>query len=61
MSIQIYVDAYSGYKANERPIRFHLDDHTYDIASIEDRWQQPNAEYFKVGSVDGKLYPTTQT
>jgi len=56
MSIQIYVDAYSGYKANERPIRFHLDDDTYDIASIEDRWQEPNAEYFKVRSVDGKLY-----
>ena len=42
MSLQIYVDAYSGYKANERPIRFN--------------WQEPNAEYFKVRTVDGKLY-----
>ena len=55
MSLQIYVDAYSGYKANERPIRFHHDE-TYDIASIEDRWQEPNAEYFKVRTVKGKLY-----
>ena len=53
MSLPIYVDSYSGYKANERPIRFHLDDETYDIASTEDRWQDPNAEYFKVRTVDG--------
>jgi hypothetical protein len=56
MSLPVYVDSYSGYKASERPLRFHLDDETYDIASVEDRWQEPNAEYFKVRSVDGKLY-----
>src|SRR5262245_7716234 len=56
MSLRIYVDAYSGYKANERPLRFTLDDENYDIASIEDRWQEPNAEYFKVRTMDGKLY-----
>ena len=56
MSLRIYVDSYSGYKANERPLRFTLDGETYDIASIEDRWQEPSAEYFKVKSVDGKLY-----
>ena len=56
MSLRIYVDGYSGYRANERPLRFTLDDETYDIASIEDRWQEPNAEYFKVRTVEGKLY-----
>src|SRR5262245_40828606 len=56
MSLRIYVDAYAGYKASERPLRFSLDDETYDIASIEDRWQEPAAEYFKVRTVDGKLY-----
>src|SRR5262245_13152084 len=56
MTVRVYVDAYSGYKATERPLRFTLDDETYDIASIEDRWQEPNAEYFKVRTVDGKLY-----
>jgi hypothetical protein len=56
MTLSIYVDAYSGYKANERPIRFHLDDKTYDIALIEDRWQDPNAEYFKVWTTDGNRY-----
>src|SRR5262245_734491 len=56
MSIRIYVDAYSGYKANEHPIRFTADDEAFDIASVEDRWQDPNAEYFKVRTVEGKLY-----
>src|SRR5215475_14472841 len=56
MSLRIYVDSFPGYKANERPIRFTLDDETYDILLIEDRWQEPNVEYFKVRTTDGKLY-----
>ena len=56
MSVPIYVEAYSAYKANERLIRFDLDDRTYEIAAVEDRWQDPNAEYFKVRTVDGKRY-----
>jgi hypothetical protein len=56
MSLPIYVDAYSGYKANERPLRFHLDEEVHEIALIEDRWQDPNAEYFKVRSTEGKRY-----
>src|SRR5262245_36448216 len=56
MSLPIQVEAYSGYKANERPTSFVLDEETYEIASIEDRWQDPEAEYFKVRTTDGKLY-----
>ena len=56
MSLPIHVEAYSGYKANERPIRFHLDEGTYEIEAIEDRWQDPKAEYFKVRTGDGKRY-----
>jgi len=56
MSLRIYVEAYSGYKANESPLRFELDDTVYQIIAVEDRWQDPNAEYFKVRTVDGKRY-----
>ena len=38
MSLRIYVDGYSGYKVNERSLRFQLDDETYKIASVEDEW-----------------------
>src|SRR5262245_21149046 len=56
MSIRIYVEAYSGYKANERPIRFFVDEDTYEINAIQDLWQDPNAAYFKVRTTDHKIY-----
>ena len=56
MSLAIYVDAHSGHRAKERPLRFTLDEQTYDIASIEDRWHEPDAEYFKVRTTNSKTY-----
>ena len=54
MTLLIYVDAYSGHKANERPEAFTLDEELYDIAEVEDRWHEPDAEYFRVRTVNGK-------
>jgi len=34
MSLPIYVDAYSGYKANERPRQFTLDEEIYEIDAV---------------------------
>ena len=56
MFLPIYVDAYSGYRANERPCSFELDEEIYDIASVEDRWHEPDAEYFKVVTTNVKTY-----
>jgi hypothetical protein len=56
MSLRIYVDAYAGYRANERPRQFCLDEDVFKIEEVEDRWYDPNAEYFKVRTVDGKRY-----
>ena len=53
MLLRIYVD---GFKANERPLRFHLDEDIYEIASVLDQWYQPSATYFKVQSTEGKVY-----
>src|SRR5262245_54409518 len=55
---------YSGYRANERPIRFWLDaqldeknvTEVYEIEAVEDCWYDPNAEYFRVRTIDGKRY-----
>jgi hypothetical protein len=38
MSHPVYVDAYSGYKANERPRQFQLDEEIYEIANVLDQW-----------------------
>ena len=56
MSLPIYVDAVSGYKANERPRRFDLDEDTFEIEEVESQWRSPDAEYFKVRTRDGKHY-----
>src|SRR5438093_13421775 len=53
MALPIYVDAYSGHKANERPRQFELDDELYEIAAVED---SPEAMFFKVRTTNGKRY-----
>jgi hypothetical protein len=37
MGLPIYVDAYSGYKANERPKQFELDEEIYEIDAVLDQ------------------------
>jgi len=56
MSLPIHVDAHSGYKANERPSQFVLDEEIYEIAAVLDQWYEPSATYFKVQSTEGKTY-----
>jgi hypothetical protein len=56
MSLPIHVIAYSGYKRNERPRQFILDDEIYEIAPVLDQWCEPSAMYFKVQSTEGKMY-----
>jgi len=56
MSLPIHVDAYSGYKASERPSQFVLDEQIYQITAVLDQWYEPTATYFKVQTVEGKTY-----
>ena len=59
----VKVESYSGYKADEYPQRFYLDDMRFDIEEVLDRWYQqdlnpefPEADYFKVLTTDKKCY-----
>jgi len=56
MSLPIHVTAYSGYKANERPRNFTVDEDLYAIAEVEDRWYEPEAMYFRVLTTEGKRF-----
>jgi hypothetical protein len=64
LSLLIHVEAYSGYKANERPVSFSLNptigengvEDVHDIDAVEDRWYDPSAEYFRVRTPEGKRY-----
>jgi hypothetical protein len=56
MALPIYVDAHSGFKANERPRQFVLDEEVYEIAAVEDQWYSPDAMFFRVRTTAGKRY-----
>jgi hypothetical protein len=56
MSLPIDVGTYCGYREIERPIHFYVDEDMITIEEVEDRWFDPDAEYFRVGSVQGKRY-----
>lgn len=53
---EIKVAAYSGYKANERPLSFHLDQKKRTIRDILDRWYGVDKDYFKVLADDERVY-----
>ncbi len=54
--IKIEVVAYSGYKANERPMYFVLGAQKMEVKSILDRWYGPEHDYFKVLADNDREY-----
>src|SRR5579863_4889342 len=50
------VECYAGYRADERPTRFTLRGHTFEIIEVEDRWYSPGAIYFRVRTEDGDYF-----
>lgn len=53
---EITVMAYSGYKANERPLSFEVEGRRLTVTSIADRWYGGEDDYFKVAADDGRVY-----
>jgi hypothetical protein len=51
----VRVEAYSGYKADERPLRFELGERWLEAEDIVDRRYDPDAVYFRVKTADGDL------
>ena len=54
--VKIEVVAYSGYKANERPLSFVLEQKKLAVVDVLDRWYGVEHDYFKVLADDGKVY-----
>lgn len=52
----VEVQSYSGYKADERPLRFRLSAAWLEVVEILDRWYDPDAVYFRLRATDGNLY-----
>jgi len=60
MSVHLQVECYSGYKADERPLRFSIGDdrrgQVFEVKEVLDQWYGVNYECFKVLADDGNIY-----
>lgn len=54
--MELKVETYSGYRADERPLRFLLGEHWRQVVEVVDRWYGPGDQYFRVKADDGDLY-----
>ncbi len=54
--MKVQVECYSGRKADERPVRFRMDDHEYTVQELLDQWYGPEHTFFKVRAHDGNIY-----
>ncbi len=56
MGMRVQVECYSGRKADERPVRFRLDEHEYMVEEVLDQWYGPEHAFFKIRAADGNFY-----
>jgi hypothetical protein len=54
--IPLEVECYSGYKGDERPLRFTIGSKTLEVSEVQDQWYSPSAIYFRVLASDGNIY-----
>ena len=54
--MDLRVECYSGFKVDERPLRFQLNGSVYFVEELLDQWYGPDDIYFKVRADDGNLY-----
>lgn len=50
------VECYAGHKADERPMRFRLDNREYRVAEVLERWRSPEEEGFRVREEGGRVF-----
>ena len=54
--MKLRVECYAGVKADERPVRFQLDERDYLVEEVLDQWYGPEDTFFKVRADDRNLY-----
>lgn len=54
--MKVEVTSYSGYKGDERPLRFWLRSQDYEVEQVIDQWYGPEGVFFKVQANDGHVY-----
>ena len=54
--MKLRVECYGGHKADERPLRFRMGAHAYEIEEILDQWYGPDDVFYKVRAGDANIY-----
>jgi len=54
--IRTAVRCLAGYRADERPLSFLLDQREIELSAILKSWREPDYLYFKVETEDGRIY-----
>jgi hypothetical protein len=54
--MKLRVECYAGRKADERPVRFQLDDRDYLVEEVLDLWYGSDDTFFKVRADNRNLY-----
>lgn len=52
----IKVKCYSGYKADERPLSFTINERVFFVEEIIDQWHGEDYTYFKLRATDECIY-----
>jgi len=58
--VDVRVECYSGYRAEETPRRLVLGDRSVAVIEILERWRTPHARGFRLRGDDGVLYVLVQ-
>jgi hypothetical protein len=59
MALEIRVECYSGFKADQRPLRFMTPPpagRTYEVREVVDQWYGVGYQCFRVRAEDGNFY-----
>jgi hypothetical protein len=59
-NIPLEVECYAGYRGEETPRRFTLDDRTVEVVAVVERWREPHRRGFRVRGDDGRAYRLRQ-
>ena len=55
-NLRVKVECYAGYRGEQRPLRFYLNERCIEISEILDQWYGPDYRYFKLLGDDKGIY-----
>jgi hypothetical protein len=56
VAIDLHVECYAGYRADETPRALRFGDRRVAVVDVIDRWLAPDYSYFKLRGDDGAVY-----